>query len=327
MAMTIRNDESMIKSYSMLKKNMTNFDKFFNQVVTGAKIKSAADDASGYSISEKMRVQLHGLNHDKINLQDGNALLAVAADAINNVVEELRSLKKLAITAANDTNTERDHMSIQKELQERIGNIDVIAKNTEYNGMALIDGSFSRKLSDTGEVTGKPLTVHHGTESGQHIWLFIESMKTETLKGKILDEHGAFINKQDLADLQAYADNKEKQTELEKILKEADGMTVGDISLSNNIKSRVAIRVLEGALETALGEATTIGAYQQRLQHNYNNVLTTEENIQAAESNIRDSDMADSMLGFAKNKFLVQASQSVLAQANQNASDVLGLLQ
>ena len=327
MAMVVRHNDSMYHTYSMLNKHSSAFDKYFSQVISGTKIKNASDDASGYSISERMRTQLHGLNHDKINIQNGNALLGVAAEAINNVVEELRSLKKLAISAANGTNTERDHMSIQKELQERIGNIDVIANNTEYNGIILLDGTYSQKLSDTGEAKGKPLTVHHGTESGQHIWLFLESMKTETLKGKILDEHGEFISKQDISDIKALDGNKEKQDELKSILKKADGMTVGDISLGSNLNARVAIRVIEGALETALGDATTIGAYQQRMQYNYNNVLTTEENIQAAESNIRDSDMADAILGYTKNRFLVQASQSMLAQANQNASNVIGLLQ
>jgi len=311
----------------MLKKNSTAFDKYFSQVITGTKIKNASDDASGYSISEKMRVQLHGLAHDKINIQNGNALLAVAAEGINNVVEELRSLKELAVMAANDTNSDRDHMSIQKELEAKLGNIDVIANNTNYNGIYLIDGTYSQKLSSDKVAQGKPLIVHQGTESGQNIWLYLESMRTEDLKEDILDANGNFKNLKDLDDLRALNDNLEKQKELEDILKKADGMTLSQISLQNNINSRVAIRVIEGAIDMAVGDATTIGAYQQRMEYNLQNVLTTEENVQAAESRIRDTDMAQAMMGFTKHRMLMESSQTMLAQANHDSADVIGLLQ
>ena len=104
-------------------------------------------------------------------------------------------------------------------------------------------------------------------------------------------------------------------------------MTLSEISLQNNINSRVAMRVIEGAIEMAENDATTIGAYQQRLDYNLQNVLTTEENDQAAESRVRDSDMAQAMMGFTKQKMLVESSQAMLAQANQNSSNVIGLLQ
>lgn len=327
MAMTIRNNESMFQSYSMLKKNSTAFDKYFSQVITGTKIKNASDDASGYAISEKMRVQLHGLAHDKINIQNGNALLAVAAEGINNVVEELRSLKELAVMAANDTNSDRDHQSIQKELEARLGNVDVIANNTNYNGIYLIDGTYSQKLSSDNVAKGKPLIVHQGTESGQNIWLFLESMRTEDLKESILDTDGNFKNLKDIEDWKALEGNLEKQNEMMEILKKADNLTLNQISLQNSINSKVAMRVIEGAIEMALNDATTIGAYQQRLDYNLQNVLTTEENVQAAESRVRDSDMAQAMMGFTKQRMLVESSQAMLAQANHDASDVIGLLQ
>lgn len=327
MAMVIRHDETMYNTYSALKKHSSAFDKYFSQVITGTKIKNPSDDASGYSISERMRVQLYGLSHDKINLQNGNALLAVAAEGINNVVEELRSLKELAVMAANDTNGDRDHMSIQKELEARKGTIDLIANNTNYNGITLLDGTYSQKLSDDGVANGRPLIVHHGTESGQNIWLFLESMRTEDLKEKILDAEGNFKNAKDIEDLKALNSSLEKQDELKKILQQADGLSVNEISLADNLNSRVAMRVIEGALDMALNDSTTIGAYQHRMEYSLSNVLTMEENVQSAESRIRDTDMAMAMMGFAKNRMLVEASTTLLSQANHDASDVIGLLQ
>ena len=326
MAMVVRHNDSMYHTYSMLNKHSSAFDKYFSQVISGTKIKNASDDASGYSISERMRVQLYGLAHDKTNIQNGNALLSVAAEGINNVVEELRSLRELAVRAANDTNGDRDHMSIQKELEARKGTIDLLANNTNYNGITLLDGTYAQKLSN-GVAEGKPLVVHHGTESGQNIWLFLESMRTEDLKESILDAEGNFKNAKDLEDLKALNDSLEKQDELKKILQKADGLSINQISLADNINSRVAMRVIEGALDMALNDATTIGAYQHRMEYSLSNVLTMEENVQSAESRIRDTDMATAMMGFAKNRMLVDASSSLLAQANHNASDVIGLLQ
>ena len=138
--------------------------------------------------------------------------MKIAGGGIDNIVEELRSLKELAVMSANDTNGDRDHMSIQKELEARLGNIDVIANNTNYNGIYLLDGTYAQELSDTGVAEGKPLVVHQGTESGQHIWLYLESMRTEDLKEDILDADGNFKNLKDLDDLRALAGDLEKQT-------------------------------------------------------------------------------------------------------------------
>ena len=102
------------------------------------KLNSAGDDASGYAISEKMRVRLRGLNQDEQNVKNGKSLLHVAEGGIQNIVDELRSLKELALNSANDHNTDLDQPTIQKEFDSRKANINAIASETNYNGKILL---------------------------------------------------------------------------------------------------------------------------------------------------------------------------------------------
>ena len=103
-------------------------------------------------------------------------------------------------------------------------------------------------------------------------------------------------------------------------------MSIDDISVTTVRDANIAIRVLDGALEYALDNATTLGAYLQRLEYTENNIVTTQENTIASESTIRDADMAKEMTEYTKANILMQSSQAMLAQANQNASGILDLL-
>ena len=327
MAMIIGTNEGMFKAYNDLRKHKKKYDKSFGQVITGMKVRDAKDNASAFGISENMRKQIHALENDRMNIQNSSALLQIAANSLNEVIDEMRGLKKLATNAANDVHNSRDRMSIQKELEARIGNINFIARDTEYNGFAIIDGTFAAKVDENGVAHGRKLIIHQGTDSGQAVWLYLESMKTEDLREDIVDENGDFIDNKDLIDLWALSSSRDKKAEYEELLRKAHGMTLADISMGTAYDSRIAMRVIDGALDKATTEAAKIGAYQQRMEFNLSNVLTTYENISAAESNIRDTDYSESILEMTKNKFFMDSAQSMLAQANSNAGNVLSLLQ
>lgn len=327
MAMLIRGNDSMFTAHNNFRKHRKKFNKSFGEIISGSKIVNAEDDASAWGIGERLNVQLHGFANDKLNVQNSSALLSVVAESMQNIVDEMRRMKQLAINAANDTNNEEDRKSLEKELEQRIQSIDMIAKYTDYNDISLLDGEFAQKLDENGIAQGKKLVVHNGTESGQAVWLYLESMKSEDLKEKIVDKDGNFINNNDIAQLWALSSMRDQKAEYEDILRKADGMSLADISFRTAADSRVAIRVVDGALDTAVNQLAHVGAYQSRMEYNMNNILTSEENIEAAESAITGTDMAKSILDMTKNKFYMDASQSMLAQANSNAGSVLSLLQ
>ena len=148
MAMVVKNNMSALSALNTLNTNTTALSKSLKKVSSGMKINSAADDASGYAISEKMRVNIRSLNQANANAQNGSSMMKVAEGAVSSTVEILKTLKEKAINAANDTNTDADRQTIQKELDQSIDQIDDNA-NVTFNGKYLVDGSKNSKGAAT----------------------------------------------------------------------------------------------------------------------------------------------------------------------------------
>ena len=148
MAMVVKNNMSAISTLNTLNKNSSALSKSLQKVSSGMKINGAADDASGYAISERMRVQIRSLDQANQNTQNGNSMMKVAEGAVSSTVDILKTLKEKVINAANDSNTDADRQTIQKELDQSIDQINDNA-NVTYNGKYLVDGSHNSKVSAT----------------------------------------------------------------------------------------------------------------------------------------------------------------------------------
>lgn len=151
MAMQIKNNIDSLKVRNTLNKNTKNSQSKLAKLASGMKINSAGDDASGYSISERMRVQINALSQAEQNTQNGSSMLKVAEGAINSTVDILTTMKERAVEAANDTNTDADRNVIQKEFDQYI---DQITDNayTNYNGINLLDGSHNYGIKSVATV-------------------------------------------------------------------------------------------------------------------------------------------------------------------------------
>ena len=144
MAMTVMNNKGAQITAGELNKNDSNLQKALSKVSTGQKIVGADDDSSGYSISERMRMKIRALTQDDQNVQNGSSLVRTAERGVDRIVQTLRTMKELAIDAANDSNTDEDRATIQKELDQCIATIDDIALGTEFNGKILLDGRWAK---------------------------------------------------------------------------------------------------------------------------------------------------------------------------------------
>ena len=161
MAMVVKNNMTAINTLNTLNKNSSALSKSLQKVSSGMKINSAADDASGYAISERMRVQIRSLDQANQNTQNGSSMMKVAEGAVSSTVEILKTLKEKAVNAANDSNTDSDRQTIQKELDQSIDQINDNA-NVTFNGKYLVDGSKNSK----GNATYTVLTNQNlGTET------------------------------------------------------------------------------------------------------------------------------------------------------------------
>nr|MCR5833157.1 flagellin [Selenomonadaceae bacterium] len=148
MSMVVKNNMSAVHTLNTLNLNSSALQKSLARVSSGMKINSAQDDASGYAISERMRVRIRALDQANQNTQNDSSLMKTAEGAVGNTVEILRTLKEKAINAANDSNTDQDRATIQKEIDQFIDQIDDNAL-VQFNGKYLIDGSKNNAIVDT----------------------------------------------------------------------------------------------------------------------------------------------------------------------------------
>jgi flagellin len=180
MAMVVKNNMSAKNTLNQLDKNDKALSKSLKKVASGMKINSAADDASGYAISERMETQIRSLDQDNSNTQNAGSLMKVAEGAVASTVDILKTLKEKVINAANDTNTDADRKTIQKELDQSLDQIDDNA-NVTFNGKILLDGSKNNAVIAGGTATC--LT----NES------FAEDTGSDTLLTELKDRSGALL--------------------------------------------------------------------------------------------------------------------------------------
>jgi flagellin len=268
---------------------------------SGYQINRAADDAAGLTISEKMRSQIRGLTQASKNAQDGISCVQTAEGALGEVEDMLQRMNELAIKSANGTNTTQDRMAIQKEVISLTNEIDRVQTSTNFNTQNLLNGSFSEgKIIQVGaynddSAVGIKITIKQMGMSG----LFGESAK------KTLDTNDP--GKEDA-------------------IKGISSKSKGTIDVSTATKAKAAIAAITKAIASISAQRSDLGAVQNRLEHTIKNLDNVVENTTAAESSIRDTDMAAMMVKFTKDNILAQAGQSMLAQANQSNQGVLSLL-
>ena len=135
---------------------------------SGKKINSAADDAAGFAIAERMTAQIRGLNMAAKNASDGLSMLATIENATNDVTDMLQRIRELAVQAVNDTNGQGDRNYLQAEVDSLLAEIDRVATQTVYNNMNLLDGT-------------QQGNIQVGTESGQNITYTIRSIQTQDI--------------------------------------------------------------------------------------------------------------------------------------------------
>ena len=268
--------------------------KSSEKLSSGYRINRAADDAAGLSISEKMRSTIRGLDKASTNAQDGISLVQTAEGALNETHSILQRMNELATQAANDTNTTVDRNAIQQEINQLASEIDRIQSTTQFNTMNLLDGSF----------TNKNLQV--GSLSGQKIGISISRMNCSKLFGAKCSSTSTYVGSMSTS--------------------KALAASVSTLSVSTFSKAGTAMQKIQDAIVKVSTQRSALGAIQNRLEHTIANLDTTSENTSAAESRIRDTDMAKEMVTYSKNNILAQAGQSMLAQANQSNQGVLSLL-
>ncbi|MCH4887440.1 flagellar hook-associated protein 3 [Acidaminobacter sp. JC074] len=456
--MRINNNLMALNTYNQMTTNNANASKSIEKLSSGLRINSAADDAAGLAISEKMRSQIRGLDQASRNAQDGISMIQTAEGALDETEAILQRMRELSVQSSNDTYTDEDRTAIQDEINQLTSEIDRISNDTEFNNKTLLNGNLENNAQVTNNNTNVSnveveddsmaegdyvLTVSSSsmaydgtsgvnetnvdsvsnagtgaTEPGEYT---LELVETETanefdvylkdsegnvvaeLKSEEID-NGGQNDTIDIGGLQIQFDDTtgasdvaEGKTEITvkatatyELTK--DGKTVDSTTITGSISNEVelgglsfeiddtladnttniavdnnavtfqiganagqttdmtvsemsssalgideldlttsegatsAIDSLDDAINSVSSERSKLGAMQNRLEHTINNLNTSSENLTAAESRIRDVDMAKEMMEMTKWTTLQQSANAMLAQANQQPSQVLSLL-
>lgn len=290
--MIINHNLSAMFAHRQTKWNSQAVTKNMEKVSSGFRINRASDDASGLAVSEKMRSQIRGLLRAEKNAEDGISMIQTAEGYLQESQDVVQRLRELAVQSSNGVYSSEDRMYIQVEVSQLIDEIDRIASHAQFNGMNLLTGRFAQEGA-LNSVTGS-MWFHVGANMDQREQVFIGTMTTQGLG-----------------------------------LRSPNGLphTGTFITLSNQDHANAAIGTLDQALKVINKQRADLGAYQNRLEHAAKGLRNGAENLQAAESIIRDADMAHEMVEYSKNQILVQSSMAMLSQANQKPQAVIQLLQ
>ncbi|MCR5402105.1 MAG: flagellin [Treponema sp.] len=261
--------------------------KSMEKLSSGLRINRAGDDASGLAVSEKMRAQIRGLNQASTNAQNGISFIQTTEGYLQETTDIVQRIRELAVQSSNGIYAAEDRMQIQVEVSSLIAEVDRIASTAQFNGMNMLTGRFARP---TGENTvTASMWFHIGANMDQRTQVYIGTMSAAALGLR----------------------------------------NVGDesiMSLETPDNANQAIGTLDEALKRINKQRADLGAYQNRLEKTVTGLDIGAENLQASESRIRDTNMANEMVEFTKDQVLSQAGVAMLAQANQSSQNVLSLL-
>ena len=362
--MRINTNVSAINASNNLSRVQEMSGESMAKLSSGLRINKSGDDAAGLGIANKLHADTRALTQASRNAEQANALLSIADGATGTIQKMLERIKELATQSASDNTDTTGRARIQAEFTSLTAEITRTVNTTKYQGSALINGSFGAVATGTALAAGngiqtanlsgaaagtytltnsagvvtladafghsQALTVTAATKQTLNYSSLGISLDTDssvlaaTLSGKtviVTAGTGSFM----VGSSGAYASNDNIQLN-------AINLDLATLGISgDNLSTASAAKTALTNIDTALGVVATaqgdIGASQNRVAYAQDNLKSSIQNYTAAESVIRDVDMAEEMTKFSKNNILAQAGTAMLAQANQSGQSVLKLLQ
>ncbi len=388
--MRINHNISAINAHRQLSANQGATSKSLQKLSSGLRINSAADDAAGLAISEKMRTQIRGLEKAQSNAQDSISLIQTAEGALQEVSNILQRMRELSVQSMNGILSETEKDAISAEMTQLRQEVDRIAETSKFNNTYLLKGTLgmtadtaTSTVYTTNSATGKaelmegmigldvaaaeknteyeisvatvsgsgsvlqvkyknvkgedvtatstvdPTATFSGfigftdeNDSDSGIKLQVENMDLNELNGKVINtSDGGKTN------LHIGANSVDAPLKIEIPDLRAHALGIEDLSIITANDAKQTLDKIDNALTILSSARGDLGAYQNRLEYTLNSLAASAENLTAAESRIRDVDMAKEMMNFTQANILNQSATAMLAQANQQPQTVLQLLQ
>ena len=319
MPMVVNTNLGSLSAQRSLAASGVELKEAMERLSSGKKINTAADDAAGFAIAERMTAQIRGLNMATKNANDGLSMLAVVENATNDVTDMLQRIRELAVQAANDSNSLEDRVFLQQEVNSLLQEVNRVATQTKYNNKVVLDGS----LAGSFQV---------GTEKDQTISFSINSIDTDVLGLTNIDNDannaidyasGTYaVKTTGLAAGDYNGDGDATDTALSNsgsaLVASGSGATgsAGAISILTAADATDSLAKISTAIEQVAANRASYGALQNRLEYTVSNLMNVAEFTTSARSRIEDADFAAESAKLAKAQVLQQTGTAMLAQAN-----------
>ena len=164
MTQSINTNVASLNAQRNLSRSQGLLNTSLERLSTGLRINSAKDDAAGLAISERFTTQIRGLNQAVRNASDGISLAQTTESALAELTNNLQRIRELAVQSANASNSASDRAALNAEVAERIAEVDRIAKQTNFNGLKVLDGSFGSATFQVGANVGETISVSLSTD-------------------------------------------------------------------------------------------------------------------------------------------------------------------
>ena len=305
MSLRINNNIESMNAHRSLLMNDRALSKSLERLASGQKVNRAADDPAALVISEHMRAQVSGMEQAIRNNEVAISLVQTAEGSMNEISSILVSLRQRAISAANVGASDQDMINAnQAEVENGLKSIDRVVSSTQFGHYKLLDGTNAAKTitNEDGSIsTQEGLRFHVGPNAEHMASTSIRDMSTSQL-GRVKVPEGEMPNKSNF-------------------------MSLADIDVRNEQGAQDALAIIDQSLTEVATVRGELGAFQKHtLESNLTSLQVAAENMTAAESTIRDTDMAQELATFTRNQIMTQSATAQLAQANAMPQHVLRLL-
>ena len=305
MSLRINNNIESMNAHRSLLMNDRALSKSLERLASGQKVNRAADDPAALVISEHMRAQVSGMEQAIRNNEVAISLVQTAEGSMNEISSILVSLRQRAISAANVGASDQDMIDAnQAEVENGLASIDRVVSSTQFGHYKLLDGTNAAKTvtNEDGSITiQEGLRFHVGPNAEHMASTSIRDMSTNQL-GRAQVPEGELPNKSNF-------------------------MSLADIDVRNEQGAQDALAIIDQSLTEVATVRGDLGAFQKHtLESNLTSLQVAAENMTAAESTIRDTDMAQELATFTRNQIMTQSATAQLAQANAMPQHVLRLL-
>lgn len=359
---SIQNNLAANTAFRNVSTSSAGLDKQIAKLSSGFRINRSGDDAAGLAIANKLRAESRSLQQASRNASQANSMLQIADGAVNTIAGILDRMKELA-TASNSSSIGTQRTKLDAEFQTLKAEIDRIAATTQYQGSALVNGTLGNAVTGgtyAGQVTlngaatgtytfastGGVATLDNMAAGAGRIQQSITmpagagtynfdrlGVTVTNAAGYVVDAAnaqtiivtGTAVNFQ-VSSSGSYAANDLVSLAQVNLTTAAAGLNLTGLDVLSAANAQTTLARLDTAIDNSNTAIGTIGAAQSRIEFASANVATVTQNVIAAESTIRDADMAMETTSFTKFQILQQAGIAMLAQANASSQNVLSLL-